>query len=178
MSSGGQPFLQGSLSPWVQFPGSLCLVLGSGVLQPTPLLVPGTSLFRVDSLTLSPPSTELPLLTSWESAVCFLPEPPQHSGSRVSMETPAAAGPPTSHSLALSYRPKLRLSHWPDILLSRCTHSGWTLHGQTGEQHNKCRLETKIFQDMGSIWGKIPKSSPWHMKDWGYLVCVLWSANG
>lgn len=46
------------------------------------------------------------------------------------------------------------------------------------EPCNKCRLETKTFQDRGSIWGTIPKSSPLQVKGWGYLVCVLLSTNG
>lgn len=79
--------------PWVPL-----LAPWLGGVTADPLLVPGASLFCVDSLTLSPPSTELPLLTSWESAVCFLPAPrpppPNAVGHGDSMETPAAAGPP------------------------------------------------------------------------------------
>lgn len=82
---------------------------------------------------------------------------------------------PMSCSLALSCRPKPIPSHWSDILFCRCTHFGWTLNGQTNELCSKCRLETKIFQDVGPICRKISKGSPLQVKSWGYLICVLWS---
>lgn len=83
-----------------------------------------------------------------------------------------------SRSLAFGCRPKPVLLHWSDIFLSRYRHFRFISNGQMNELCNKCRLEAKTFKNMGLIWEKTPKSSLLQAEGYGYLVCVLCSANG